>query len=117
MPAVVRVTGLMVISLSGLKIPLTPSFSHQTLAGGLLSAIHLMVTESFSSSKLLNEVDSVTTYGGSAKRKKTETVDDACSCQKKCCIIEYHTQKLLLVLVYIKIDAYLGIFANTTARK
>ena len=36
---------------------------------------------------------------------------------KKCCIIEYHTQKLLLVLVYIKIDAYLGIFANTTARK
>ena len=66
-PAVLRVTGLIVISLSGLKMPLTPSFSHQTFAGGLLSDIHLIVTESFSSSRFVNVVDSVTTYGGSGK--------------------------------------------------
>ena len=66
-PAVLLVTGLMVISLSGLKTPLTPSFSHQTLDGGLLSDMHFIVTESFSSSKLISDVVSVITYGGSKK--------------------------------------------------
>ncbi len=50
-PALCLVTGLMPISASGLKIPERPSFRQMMVAGGLLSATHLRVTGSFSSSR------------------------------------------------------------------
>ncbi len=45
------VTGLMLISGSGLKMPLSPSLRQMTVEGGLLSAMQRRVAGSFSSSR------------------------------------------------------------------
>ena len=68
-PAVCLVTGLKLISVSGLKMPSSPSFLQSMVAGGLLSATQRSVAGSFSSSRYSICEVSILTVGGSRGKR------------------------------------------------